>query len=360
MKREEIRSLTGIRGIAALAVVLHHFLPQASTAMNPVRVVINNAYLAVDLFFLLSGFVLAMTHGHFFARSPTWRDYGNYLRKRFARTYPLYGISTVAAFLILFAGLHSPMERQHLWSTLVANLMLVQTWQSTYKTILIPGWSISTEWAAYFLFPVLILAGLRTKPVTAGILSCIACAAVISISLASETWLDEYGWRRGPLDITSTATAAPLLRCLGEFFLGIVVFRLSEAKKPDIAGLVKPLLVNLAAGAALGLMALRGLDVIVVAMFAATILGLSVDKKSMTTRALSWSPVYGLGLISYSVYLVHWPVLEIADIYFKPHGGLYKMGTASALLLAAAVIPFSTLTYLGIEKPMRKWLMPSR
>ena len=68
-EKREIRSLTGLRGLAAVLVVAFHYsfnlLQGQSDARNPV----GPGYLAVDLFFILSGFVMAATYGDSFARA---------------------------------------------------------------------------------------------------------------------------------------------------------------------------------------------------------------------------------------------------------------------------------------------------
>src|ERR1700704_1066654 len=86
----DIRSLTSIRGIAAWWIVLFHFreytplLDNASTGH-----VIGHGYLAVDLFFELSGFVIALNYGRFF-RNLNLAEYLRFLGRRLARIYPLH------------------------------------------------------------------------------------------------------------------------------------------------------------------------------------------------------------------------------------------------------------------------------
>src|SRR3979490_2903480 len=91
----EIRSLTGLRGIAALWVVALHL----EFTRAPF---INNGYLGVDLFFVLSGYVMALNYGW-----PRMRlgDYCRFLRKRLARTYPLYVFTAVAAYCLAYFGI---------------------------------------------------------------------------------------------------------------------------------------------------------------------------------------------------------------------------------------------------------------
>src|SRR5882672_4558154 len=154
---QDIRALTSIRGIAAWWIVLHHFreylpvLDNASTGY-----VIGRGYLAVDLFFELSGFVIALNYGKFF-RHFSMGEWFRFLGRRLARIYPLH-------ILMLFIFLLNPLVIGVLASRpdferydpgyFVLSIFLMQNWG--FKHLLawnIPAWSISTEWMAYLLFP---------------------------------------------------------------------------------------------------------------------------------------------------------------------------------------------------------------
>ena len=83
----EIRALTGLRGIASLYVVLFHYF-QPLPLVGYLRTLLGHGYLAVDLFFVLSGFVMALNYGSRFAAGAHWPEYRLFLCRRFARVYP--------------------------------------------------------------------------------------------------------------------------------------------------------------------------------------------------------------------------------------------------------------------------------
>src|SRR5271155_5124721 len=142
-----ISSLDGMRGIAAIAVMMFHFniffLPQARLPF------LGRAYLSVDLFFLLSGFVMAHVYGRELASN--WRAHWPKLAiARFARIYPLFALTMLAMTTIVslsdtrlrfvsFSG----------WS-LALQPFLLQQWSGLSWNY--PSWSISTEAEAYIFF----------------------------------------------------------------------------------------------------------------------------------------------------------------------------------------------------------------
>jgi peptidoglycan/LPS O-acetylase OafA/YrhL len=109
-----IASLDGLRGIAAVGVMIFHFnyffLPQAAlTSMLPfMRPILDHAYLGVDLFFLMSGFVMAHVYGQKLSSNwrAHWRDFAT---MRFARIYPLFVLTTLV-MVVTHALTHMPLS----------------------------------------------------------------------------------------------------------------------------------------------------------------------------------------------------------------------------------------------------------
>jgi peptidoglycan/LPS O-acetylase OafA/YrhL len=100
-----IPSLDGLRGIAAIVVMQLHFnhfyLPQAR--LSDILPCLERAYLAVDLFFLLSGFVMAHVYGRGLASN--WRQHWlNFAVARFARLYPVFAVTLLVMIIIAFVS----------------------------------------------------------------------------------------------------------------------------------------------------------------------------------------------------------------------------------------------------------------
>ena len=152
--------LTAIRFCAALWVVLYDFWPDLTGGRPPV---IAKGYLGVELFFVLSGFILS----HVYLRG--WEGgrfkYGAFLWARVARIWPLHvatligiGVLGGVAAIMGVAITHPVLA----WDALPANLLLVHAWDLAPRGGWNhPSWSISAEWFAYLVFPAFAWASMR-------------------------------------------------------------------------------------------------------------------------------------------------------------------------------------------------------
>src|ERR1051326_8086781 len=159
-QRAEIRALTGLRGVAALLVALYHINPNwiAPTATGRF---VGKGYLWVDLFFVLSGFLLAMNYARLFAGGWSLGAWLDFLLHRVARIYPLYVamvLASLAYSLALYGGVHAAaapppaLTLSEPARDVAANLLMVQSW-GVGKSIDGVAWSLSPEGAAYLMFP---------------------------------------------------------------------------------------------------------------------------------------------------------------------------------------------------------------
>lgn len=344
----EIRSLTGLRGVASLYVVLFHIGPYGFAATLPGRF-IGHGYIAVDLFFVLSGFVMAMTH-HQVGHDGLFRGFADFMARRAARILPLHlSLLGVCTALIIGFGFGTMPG----WRDEIANILLIQSWGLTpYGSVNPPSWSISTEWAVYLTFPILTFLCLRSHKITIILVACGAFLLLGAIELLPGQLTHPVG-AAGPLNIWSPSTPAPILRCLAEFSLGLLTWRLWHEASPRSIQTWRRLCPAYFA-ILLVIMTVTPWDMVIVAMFPLLILGLASDT-GLVARWLSYQPIHRLGVISYSIYLVHYPVLWIGQEIVHIEGfGPRGFNTVAALVLCSAV-GLAHITYKTIEKPAQRW-----
>lgn len=360
--KAEIGAITGLRGVAALMVTIYHINPELIAHQGVgFGVIVGKGYLWVDLFFVLSGFVLALNYGHLFADGwsvARWRDF---LIRRFARVYPLYCLSVLAGFAGWLAATHAGHAAQllpkpplhHPALDAAVNLLMIQSW-GIGPSIDGTAWSLSTEWAAYLLFPFLAALTLFSSPRVATGIGLIAVASAIGTAAMTS---GDGAYHSGPLDAYDGSTWEPILRCLAGFMLGLLMFRLAQSER---------VLGRAASDAVVGtvlLLLLLGLtvgayDLLIYPLFAAVVLGLS-GNRGLYARALGWRPLYWLGAVSYSLYLLH-PFLvlprremDAALEAWLPAPWAYAITSVATY---AVLLVVSDASYRLIEQPGRRWV----
>lgn len=345
-KSREIRALTGLRGIAALYVVFFHANGLHAFPMA-VRPFVSHGYMAVDLFFILSGFVMAMTYGGLFEHGFDLKNFKTFLLLRLARIYPLYILMTVITAVMITTVLSDTYRfDDNVLRALPFNITMSHVWGLAYS-IVPPSWSISTEWAAYLLFPVSILLALWL-PRRYALLGVVAAFGILIAVAYGPQWMTHHPHRGiGRLDVVHSYAPGTTLRCLAGFYIGLVAFRFKDLVPARAAGLFLPL--------ALFLLCYRSNDVWLVAVFAGLIMSLSHDEGAIA-RLLQNRVVYWLGLVSFALYLVHDLVQKIILKSFPAWGvdlGLSKM--TWVFVSVAISLGIAALAHYYYEKPSRVW-----
>ncbi len=204
---KRIPSLDGLRGIASIAVVFFHFniffLPQAGLPF------LGRAYLAVDLFFLLSGFVMAHVYGRELASdwAAHWKEFAI---ARFARIYPLFTLTTLA-MVVVFALSGGQLIYVSLSNRTLALQPFLLQYLASGLSWNYPSWSIGTECLVYIFFVFMagpLLTGRYPRLIAAG------CAATLAGLSYSNSW-----------SLNLFVGSAAVLRTLTEFSLGVLLYR---------------------------------------------------------------------------------------------------------------------------------------
>lgn len=358
-QNEEIRALTGLRGVAALLVAIYHSYPYAFVPWPALSRADSKGYLWVDLFFVLSGYVMALNYAHLFAGRVTCAAFLDFMRRRFARIYPLYGALLLARLLYTWLAIGN-FHDEHAWAAVhathpafdvSANLLLVQSWGLS-ESVNGPAWSVSAECGAYMLFPLLVGAVLAGKAWRA-VAAAFCCAALLVVVLQLD--LHDHAFHSGPLDAYDGRHAAPMLRCIAGFVLGLVTYRVAQWQ--PAAGIAGSDAFGLLVMAALLALLFGGApDLAIYACFPPMVLCLS-GNRGVVGRAFACRPVFVLGVLSYAIYLLHVFLIGPRDIVrdwlraLMPEPAAQLLAGLAAL---AALLGLAALAYRFVERPGRE------
>ena len=340
----DLRPITALRFGAAIWVAVYSFWENLAGA--GASELVAKGYLGVELFFVLSGFILS--HVYLQAAGEKRFSYRSFLWARVARVYPLHVATLAGVGLLAAAALTAGMSVDAnvlSWPSLPANLLMVHAWGlAPVAGWNHPSWSISAEWFAYLCFPLFafVFWRLRDRPVVAvaGAAAFLAALYLVFEQIAG-------------FSLTEATIRWGALRIVPCFALGCalyLVYRKAPLKTPLIASAVSFGLMVLSA--ALGLW-----DGITVLLAGALILSLA----SLPNERAGWlasKPAVYLGEISYSVYMVcvPWKLLAVglaAKLTDAPDKQLQIFVWLAILALLPVV---AAVSYHLVERPARKAL----
>jgi peptidoglycan/LPS O-acetylase OafA/YrhL len=221
---EQLPSLTPLRGIAALWVVIYHYVVTYFSSLHTEHYtqIFAKGYLAVDLFFLLSGFVLTHVYQEAFTRS-IGANYREFLFARVARLYPLH-VFVLLLFLTTAMATQAlryattgqvgsiPLEGARSLSAAVANLFMVQGLKASELSWNYPAWSVSVEFIAYLGFPFALPLIWKARWRGRAVLGLMLVGVLAYFAYLTK---DDFNQWDGP---------QTLVRCLPEFLLGTVLY----------------------------------------------------------------------------------------------------------------------------------------
>jgi peptidoglycan/LPS O-acetylase OafA/YrhL len=363
----EIKALTGLRILAAAWVVLFHFRPLLHNAAprfgQALAPVLNCGAQGVDLFFILSGFVLTWNHLDGMGRSLSVRATLRFLWLRLARVWPVYLVTLhLAAAWIIFTHHvgHVPSPRIDQLSAIsyLRQILLVQLWFQPYfdgSSWDGPAWSISAEWLAYLVFGLLILVIFRVAHVmrARGMLFLALAASLppVALFLASGHFYTPWSW---------------LPRILAQFTAGALAAAAVRKLRPTdgfrrAAGYVSVLLVGgitilvywFGAHPIAGVYDSGGVvDVLFVPLIVSLAVGVGALPGLLSTRVL----VFG-GQISFSLYMVH-ELVHTAWNWTVAQFALSRVDDAAFVLpgLLAVAVVAAIVLYKFVEEPARRWM----
>ena len=332
-------TLDGIRGLAACVVFIHH----SPEWFRPIS--FTHGYLAVDLFFMMSGFVLAHSYD-----SKMLRGYSStkFLIKRCLRLYPLYFLGLFLGLLTKPLGLTSFLPGWILALMGLSGIPVLLSGATFIFPYNIPAWSLWFEGASNILYAILLFK-LKTQQLVWLILCSGLCLSLGSLSLNG---LDGGGYQ--------DSFYMGFFRIMFSFLTGLVLYRhwqKNHLKPVHSDWLALGLLISVVTAltftpdknfSILYDLVATGLLFPVIIYSCAT-----VNPGRLLTRLYSEA-----GAISYSLYILHWPLVKILGIIlFKVN---VPIATYSPYLGFTTLICLCLVSWLAnqyYDQPVRQWLV---
>ena len=345
---DDIRALTGVRGVAAAVIVVYHFGDvQLATGGTGSFFRIPYGYLLVDMFFMLSGYVMALNYRETFQHL-TGKVFATFMMKRVARLYPAYFIIGLFYVAKIAAGLSGEkIEMYSAWDWF-GNLFMLSGWGLYIFPIIGVAWAASAEMGSYLLLP-LLMPWTQSKHKWFALLAVVA--ALVGIYAVSITGRGSGG----PLDVVNGNSLYPMLRAVCGFALGLAIFRFSDlvdrlsATVQDILVVALPLAI-IVVGAA------DASDRLMYLLFIPLVAVLSRDGR-MAQLLFGNRLVYRLGIISYSIYLIHPLFVSFVVRSWRHFGQTDGNYIAFSLVAFAFIWALAEVSYRLVEMPGRRALV---
>lgn len=342
--QERIHGPDVLRGLAALGVVLFHVLYLSGIPINDTAAAITGRMdFFVRVFFVLSAFAI----GHaYHSRMNSTEAIKIFYQKRFFRIAPLFYFMILTGVVFRLA-MYQPMPP--FLDFILSGSFLFTLLPGKQSGLVGGGWSIGIEWLFYFMFPML-LSTIRTAKSAA-----FAWVVLCLIATLSKGYLQESF--DGQLNEFASLN---VLVHSQYFILGLLILHLSRAGMPTARNAIQHQAVGIAFLALLActiysLHAPFGLpEEVLLSIAAPLMVGLSIAgfPRWLDNKATRW-----LGLVSYSTYLVQFPLIQLLQMHgiyaeideHVGHGGL-AFATA-ALVTLACVVVIAAFTYYFVELP---------
>jgi len=337
--------IDGLRAIAVLSVVLFHI----DAAW------VSGGFVGVDIFFVISGFLI--TKNIISEKEKGRFSLTDFYRRRIKRIIPALSTVIITTLIVAqFVFLPEDLERLSFSAIAsqfsVANVYFTYFLDTSYFAQnaslepLLHIWSLGVEEQFYIFWPLLIVAAINHFTIRT--LWVVVLVTTAMSFIAGEALLDSY----------ASFSYYMLPSRAGELLAGALVYfalrtpnlKLAGTKIiPEVISFVGLLLIGLSLFLLNEESAFPGYNAIAVTLGTALLIFGNGLRTTFVSQALSWRPFVAIGLVSYSLYLWHWPVLSFAQ-YIYGEG----LSLPQQLIAVAIMILLTLLSYFFIEQATRK------
>ncbi len=354
-RKAPLPALTGIRTLLALAIILFHFTPPHLGLLYPI---IDNGYVFVGAFFLISGYVLTYNYAD---RAKTLIKREFWLA-RFSRLYPVY-------LLVLIISLRMVQDEWHarphaeFWQGIVLTPFVLQGWSPSVATFWnTVAWTLTSECVLYAAFPWLIRLPWPKKP--AQLVLLLMGLWVIGLVPHSLYLYLNPDHIVGPVDRYSSSQLLRFLKYtplpyVCTFLTGVTLGKLQLALTLTSRRRLALSALSLAAAGLFFYTLVSRTPYLLMhgglltPIFAALVLGLSGPHAISTL--FSWRPLLLIGESSYCLYLLHFNVFQLIHTYHLPER--LHLAALDPWLSYAILVLLALAVYHFVEVPARKAIL---
>ena len=349
--------LDGLRGVAALVVICYHIGEAFATSF--LDQVVNHGYLAVDFFFMLSGFVIGYAYDDRRETMGIWA----FAKRRLIRLHPMVVMGALLGALMFYAqGCEfwkvSEVSIGLLLCAMLLNMLLVPAWDGVevrgFGEIFPlngPTWSLFFEYIANLLY-VLAIRKLPTRWLAMLVFA--AGGALLGYAITNENGYLGAGWT-----FASYGFWGGLLRVMFAFPAGLLLSRVFRKRRVRgafwwCALAIVAVAANPRIGGAAHIWANGIYDALCVLLVFPLVVWLGAS--GQTTDALSTRVCNFLGDISYPLYIVHYPFIYTYYAWVKNNNLTFSQTIPQALALVFGCIALAWLCLKFYDMPVRRWL----
>lgn len=338
-----IPALDGVRALAVLAVMSFHFgqdwLP--------------GGFIGVDVFFVLSGFLITTL---LVERSPQAFSLPRFWLQRARRLFPALALMLVG--VALYALTTPTLEQATIRDQSLATLFYVNNWWLLHTGVsyfdayqspspLLHTWSLSVEEQWYLVFPLLLGCLILLRRFRLSVVFAV-CLLLTMLSIAWTQYLTVTGAVEDRIYLGTDTRAQQLLIGALLGIVGVAMVRRYGIR----VGRLSP-----RQAAVIGWTGLLGLGLLatvwrppalllVTALFSAALIIGAIGPGGRLTSWLAWEPLRRIGVISYGLYLWHWPISVMVDD---------RDTNVTTLLRLVLTFTAAGLSYAIVERPIRRW-----
>lgn len=362
--------LDGLRGVAAMLVVAYHLLE--TYAKSPAEQLLNHGYLAVDFFFLLSGFVIGYAYDDRWGGMSTW----GFFKRRLVRLHPMVILGGLVGTALFYFGEcpdFSLIGQTPWWKVILIFLlgctmipasksMDIRGWQETYP-LNGPQWSLFLEYCANIAYAMVLR---HLGKVATGVLAGMAAVLTVDLGLSLDLFglLPDGQYVKGTFvggwGIEGTQLYIAIVRLCYPFLCGLLISR--AGKFISVKGgfwwcsLALTLLLGLPHIGALEETISNGIyETVCIMLLFPAIVATGAGSHITDERSLKMCKL--LGRLSYPLYITHFPLIYMQKAWAEHHSGLpmsiHAFTIAGTYCIAIGIAYAALKLY---DEPTREWL----